>query len=293
MELNSPINVSVIVCTWNREFSLRRCLDSFLELETPKNFNWEMVVVNNNSTDSTCEVLEEYKLKLPLKIVLEKELGLSMARNAGLKASQGKLILFTDDDVTVTPHWLHSYWRSFLDYPEAAFFGGEIESPIYFSPHNPDYLSESLFDGWLLRKKVDARKVWIAPEEFPFGANMGFRRSAIGTKQFSRQLGVKGKKRLCSEELDFIAQFKKGGQKGVWVTDAKVHHWISKNRLSFIFFWKYFVGLGRTDIRLNPAIPRFYRIPWNGSWRFRLAHFAIQWGRLMESKTHEKLNPSK
>ncbi len=97
--------VSVIVLVYNAEKTLRRCLDAILS-QTYKDF--ELVMVNDCSTDSSRDILSSYKDKRIKIIDNEKNLGIAKSRNIGVKNSSGDLIFFTDSDCLPTLTWLES-----------------------------------------------------------------------------------------------------------------------------------------------------------------------------------------
>jgi glycosyltransferase involved in cell wall biosynthesis len=282
MNHNRAIDVSVVICTWNRASLLNRCLYSFSNLNLPNDFCWELIIVDNNSTDSTAEVIESFKQQLPIQLIFEKRQGLSIARNTGLRNCQGKLVLFTDDDVIVDPLWISVFHNSFLTHPDIDFFGGTIIPKIDFPLQHHPYLKESIFDGILMRKTLNPENPFILGEDLPFGANMGFRRSSLGTLTFSEHLGLKGKDQIKAEEIDLINRLKKQNGRGLWVPQAVVHHLTSKNRLRPLYLWRYFVGLGRTEVRLQGRQLKEISIPWGEPWRLFLSYVAIWWGRRIE-----------
>src|ERR1041385_9504474 len=102
------VSASVILCTHNRAGSLKRALASLSELEVPAGLEWELVVVDNNSTDDTRAVVElaAGQARLPCRYLLEPRPGKSFALNAGIAQALGKVLVFTDDDVTFDRGWL-------------------------------------------------------------------------------------------------------------------------------------------------------------------------------------------
>lgn len=102
---------SVIIATYNRADELPRTLESLKKLEADE--PWEVIVVDNNSSDNTREVVEGVKsFPVPLRYIFEKEQGRSAALNAGIRAAQGEILAVTDDDVRVDPHWLTNSERA-------------------------------------------------------------------------------------------------------------------------------------------------------------------------------------
>src|SRR5688572_22177939 len=120
------MDVSVVMCTWNNCERLRITLDAFRSVDVPETCSWELIVVNNNSTDATEAVVDEFVPVLPIKLVSEPVQGLSRARNAGVSEASGRWVVFVDDDVTPSRQWLSSYWRSFGERPTGYFFGGPV-----------------------------------------------------------------------------------------------------------------------------------------------------------------------
>lgn len=121
-----PPKVSVIVATYNGERTLGACLRSLQRIEYP---NYEVLVVNDGSTDQTAEIVREFpNVKLINQLVNQ---GLSVARNAGMKAATGDIIAYTDDDCRVSPHWL-SYLCDGLLRSECVGIGG----PNYLPPED-------------------------------------------------------------------------------------------------------------------------------------------------------------
>ena len=121
------MDISVILCTHNSDNRLRTTLESFCQLNRPEGVEWELVAVDNNSTDRTEKVIRTFEGRLPIDYVYEPEQGKSRALNTGVDVAQGELIVFTDDDVKPTPDWLGAYWEAYQKRPEGYYFGGPID----------------------------------------------------------------------------------------------------------------------------------------------------------------------
>src|SRR5262245_15851669 len=106
-------DISVVVCTRNRAALLRGALASLYDLATEDEFTYEIVVVDNGSTDETPQVITMamQESKHPLRGVLERESGIAAARNRGIAASRGRWIAFFDDDQLADWHWLAELFR--------------------------------------------------------------------------------------------------------------------------------------------------------------------------------------
>src|SRR5438270_7390140 len=97
--------LTVALCSWNRSELLRKTLEQFTHLEPDKGLDWELIVVDNNSTDDTPNVLAEFVARLPLRALREPAPGKSNAANLAVREARGEYILWTDDDVLVAPDW--------------------------------------------------------------------------------------------------------------------------------------------------------------------------------------------
>src|SRR5262245_10975292 len=122
------MDVSVIVCTWNNARRLAITLGALRECHIPRDMQWELVLVDNGSTDDTAVVVRQFTDVLPLVRLEERRPGLSHAKNAALRSSSGRLLIFTDDDVTPCRDWIKTYWAAHRDRQSGYYFGGPIES---------------------------------------------------------------------------------------------------------------------------------------------------------------------
>ena len=133
LETNTLIPVSIIICTRNRAQSLGRTLEALEHVIMPDGVSCEVLVVDNGSKDQTFAVVQSAKLsRMSLRYVLEPTVGQVHARNAGLAAARGKIILYTDDDVHPSVEWLSHHLRAYDDPRVAAVLGRielEFESP--------------------------------------------------------------------------------------------------------------------------------------------------------------------
>src|SRR5918995_3785292 len=132
--------ITVAICTWNRCHALGETLDAFTRLANPPGACWELLVVNNNCTDQTDDVIHAFEDRLPVRRTFEPEPGLSHARNRAIDEAAGAYIVWTDDDVTVCRDWLVAYAEAFRRWPDAALFGGPIEP--WFDGTPPSWLQQ-------------------------------------------------------------------------------------------------------------------------------------------------------
>jgi glucosyl-dolichyl phosphate glucuronosyltransferase len=169
------IKVTVVICTHNRAHLLGGALQSVLRQSCPDEL-YEVVVVDNASTDNTAGVVKEamalYK-SLRIRLVHEPVPGIGNARNAGVLSAHGEIIGFTDDDAIVDARWIEQAIACFADDEgEVTAVGGQVI---------PQYEAEP--PGWFPRdSEADYRgdrKRTMKTGEFPSGNNMFILKSAI------------------------------------------------------------------------------------------------------------------
>jgi glycosyltransferase involved in cell wall biosynthesis len=244
--------VTVAICTWNRAALLGQTLEGMRRLRIPAGHNWELLVVNNNSTDDTDVVLEQYSTVLPLRRLLETKQGHSNARNCALAHARGDLLLWTDDDVLVDPNWLAEYVAAATAHPDAGYFGGAVEP--WFESDPPHWVSRNLdlLQGPFALRELGAGVRPFVGRESPFGANMAFLTARLNGLQFNPHIGRVGTGMMSGDETAFIDRLRDQNIPGIWVGPARVKHFIPKVRMTADYIWKFFHGLGRTRQVLSP-----------------------------------------
>ena len=169
-------SISVIVPVLNMEKTIRATMESLIKLTYPKD-KIEIIVVDGNSKDKTREIVSEY----PVKLVDQEGKGLNAARNTGITYSSGELLAYTDGDCVLPEDWAMKIANNFED-PVIGFVGGTMEG-YDRSNYLSNYMDESFFQvtpGFRIRiETTDLRLM-----QFPAGANMAFRKSALARVRF-------------------------------------------------------------------------------------------------------------
>ena len=252
------MKLSVIICTYNRAESLRETLETCCALQIPTGVMWELLVVDNNSTDYTRDVCREFTGKLPLRYVFEAQQGKSYALNKSISAAQGELLLFTDDDVDLDKLWLAVIVEAARRYPEAGFFGGKV-IPKWDSPP-PHWLaehSERILSGVTVHyDQGSGERFLISDSEVFMGANLTFRRAILERgAQFREDLGPNGTNQVRGEESKLLKQLLHGGCKGMYLPKAIVHHRNPPHRMTERYVRKWFIGYGMSEVRCGEVGP--------------------------------------
>ena len=255
----APVDVTVVICTRNRAAQLNNVLESAAKLHVPHGLRWELVVVDNGSSDNTADVVASFRDRLPARVVREEAAGLSHARNCGVVEAAGRYICWTDDDVLLDPQWLAAYAAAFARHPEAAVFGGEI-IPV-LQPPTPKWFAR-LADQWplttLLAKRDHGDQ--SIPLDFdegiiPWGANFAVRAAEQRRVLYEPALGVSPLQHRVGEEAEVIFQIMKAGGLGWWVPNAKVRHIIPVKRQTFRYVYEFYLSCGETEAYLERTWP--------------------------------------
>jgi len=253
--------ITAAVCTWNRAELLKQCLEQLTKIVIPLNINWELLVVNNNCTDATDQVIASLADRLPIRRLFESKQGISNARNRVLSQAKGDYILFIDDDVLIKEDLLVAYLKVIeTNIPNIAFMGGPID--VYF-PQAPDAALVSAIptvgDGFCGRSVMQDKVIESAADYMPNGANFVLCSKLVKGVTFNTNLGPVGRQRICGEELNYFRDLLKKGLKGYWTASACVRHYVPPSRFSLAYLTEHLFGLGRTAVRLNgiPSQDRF------------------------------------
>ena len=242
------MKISVAICTWNQSRLLKQTLESIAAADHSSLDNWELIVVDNNSTDNTRKVAHEFSNELPIVYVMEKEQGHSASRNRAIEVAAGELIVWTDNDVIVDVNWLRAYQTAAQRYPDSAFFGGVIQ-PVFESPR-PTWLEET----WQKCKAVYAardlgeKEFEFQPNQFPYGANFAVRATVQKKFKFDTSVGRVSGGLVGEDEIDLLRRITADGHVGTWVPTAKLKHFIPDDRVTAEYVRDYFVGQGIANV---------------------------------------------
>jgi glycosyltransferase involved in cell wall biosynthesis len=236
---------------------------------------WELIVVNNNSTDHTENVLDSFVNRLPLRRMFEPVPGLSNARNRAVRHATGEYVVWTDDDVLVDQNWLVAYRRAVDRWPDAAVFGGPVHPSFEGIP--PPWLGtfwRNVAVAFAARELGDEPFELIPGNNLPFGPNFMVRTKEQHEFPYHPNLGRRQEAGALGEETDVITAILQSGRRGWWVPDAQVQHWIPKERQNIHYLRSYYTLLGKTYCRLDTKeTPRFGGKLWRETIRAEFAYF--------------------
>jgi glycosyltransferase involved in cell wall biosynthesis len=234
------VDCSVVIATYNRAHLLVETLRSLDAQHIPPTLQWEIIVVDNNSSDRTKETVRRFgeTSSVAIRYEFEPRLGQSFARNAGIEAAKGALILFTDDDVLPDRTWVSGI-LSALTIDRLHGVGGrvlpqwEAALPGWLSAR-PDLLS------WLALVEEDTPCLLeypLSPTRRIVGASMAFRREVFEEfGLFQTSLGHRGRRFYGQEEVEFIHRLLLKGKRIGYEPSVVVHHRLGASRLRKSFF---------------------------------------------------------
>jgi glycosyltransferase involved in cell wall biosynthesis len=285
------MHVTVAICTWNRADLLGQTLRQMRHLRIPEAVTWELLVVNNNCTDSTEEVVADHAAHLPIRQLLQHAQGLSHCRNLAIAEARSDLIHFTDDDVLVDEHWLAALVRASARHPAASAFGGPIRP---WFPGEPDADLVAAYPALacgFCGLDHDRGEGPLATGQAVWGANMAFRRRLLRGLSFDPSIGPTpapigsdGKGLVMSvgggDDDRFIRALHDRGDAVVWVPDMVVLHYVDPRRMTLEYLDSYYQRRGRETVRAEGS-PRGATIRGVPRWVLR------QW---LDARLREQLN---
>lgn len=242
MEKRKPL-VSVVISCYNNAETIRESLKSLLNQNYP---NYEVILVNDGSTDNTLEIINEIiSGKSNIKIIsYEKNKGVAVARNVGIKSSNGDIIVFSDADCIFERDWMKKLVNKFNDGVGSVGGPDQCPSDSDWINHSIDYAMTSFIGtGGLRRGEKSLGKY------HPKGCNFGITREAI------EKVGIFDKRltRYRGEENELNFRIENAGFNINYSPEALVWH---KRRATFKKFWKQSFESGRARIKLNRIQPQ-------------------------------------
>jgi glycosyltransferase involved in cell wall biosynthesis len=246
--VEDAMEFSIIIPTYNRADELRETIRSIARLSVTG--PWELLVIDNKSTDHTRAVVEEESVSFPapLKYLFEPEQGRYAAVNTGIRAAKGRIIASTDDDARVEPDWL-TRAAAGLEELGCDYVGGKV-LPIWKGVR-PAWLPNRPGRHWAVLALQDHGD---RPIEFgvripwPLGINTATRREAFERIDlFDNRLGRKAGTLRNQAQREWHLRARAAGLRGFYIPNMVVHHVVEAERLKKEYFrrWYYWHGISR------------------------------------------------
>ncbi|NEP10940.1 MAG: glycosyltransferase family 2 protein [Symploca sp. SIO2C1] len=259
------VDFTVAIPTYNGETRLPEVLERLREAKLvlsnklplkKENFSWEVIVVDNNSTDNTAQVVKNYQANwradCPLKYYFESEQGAAFARQKAVDKARGKFIGFLDDDNLPTPDWVASAYAFGEIHPQAGAYGSRVQGDFEASP--PEYLKSiacflAIVDRGPLPHKYEPRQKLLPP-----GAGLVVRKQAW-QQAVPRRLFLNHKGRdagLASEDLEVVLYIQQAGWEIWYNPQMQIYHKIPAWRCEkdYLISLMRCIGLSRHHLRM-------------------------------------------
>lgn len=280
---NRDVILTIVICTYNRSNILKQCLDSLLK-QTTHHYAYSIIVVDNNSTDGTADLIHTYTLKYNnITYIKEFQQSLSIARNTGINNAQTEWILFLDDDTKVTINYVEVALRV-INTNAFSCFGGTI-LPWRRDPLPSWFLDEYEHTPYHTLTKETA----LPPTEFVFGGNMAVTKQlASDLGGFDSRYGLQGTAIGYGEDTEFQMRVHAGRHTIGYIPDLVVYHYArpEKYTLQAQCSIRYRAGISKqvmlnrsSIISLLEIISKLAISPIKGMWisGFRLYRKTFYW----------------
>lgn len=242
--IETNIQVSIAICTFNREFFLEKCLNSIFKY-TKQSKLFDIIVIDNNSSDNTKDVVLKFqKENYNLRYFKEKNIGLSYARNRAIKETKTPYIAFIDDDVKISKTYLDRLiWL--ISNCEFDCIGG-MYYPWYIS-EKPKWISNDFG-----QKEMLLDSIGILKSEYNSGGNIMFKTDILKKHGgFPIHLGMKGNKISYGEEDYVQSLIRKDGGKIYFDPELIVFHVVQKYKISLIWQLKSIYINSKTNFTIH------------------------------------------
>ncbi|WP_414549623.1 hormogonium polysaccharide biosynthesis glycosyltransferase HpsE [Anabaena sp. CCY 0017] len=252
----TSLDFTVAIPTYNGEKRLSQVLER-LRIQTDiEQINWEILIVDNNSTDSTAKLIEQYQQNwqhpFSLRYVFEAQQGLAFARNKAIAEAKGELVGFVDDDNLLASNWLISAYKFGREHKKAGAYASQIHGLFEVEP--PEEIKPILF--YLAINERGSQPLMYEPQKkgFPPGAGLVVRRQAwqdnVPEKLFFS--GRIGSSMLGSEDAEALCYIHKAGWEIWYNPGMQMEHLISASRLerNYLISLMQSIGLPRYYFRM-------------------------------------------
>ncbi|AFZ56441.1 glycosyltransferase family 2 protein [Anabaena cylindrica FACHB-243] len=260
--MNNCIDFTVAIPTYNGEHRLPELLEKLRSQINTKNISWEIIVVDNNSTDNTAKIVKSYQKNwpctYPLKYYFEAKQGAAYARKKAIAEAKGQLIGFLDDDNYPTPNWVSSAHSFAQKYPQAGAYGSQIHPNWEIKPPE-DF--ERIAPFLAITERGDLPLLYETKTKLlPPSAGLVVRRQAcLDIAQSPTVLiGRLADNMLAGEDLEMLYYIQKAGWEVWYNPEMETYHKIPEFRLKREYLIPFFRGIG-----LSRYVTRMVNIqPW-------------------------------
>ena len=241
------IKYTIVICTYNRFQFLIETVDSVLDV-LKERADFELLIIDNNSSDKTFSLKEKYISNNKIKYILETNQGLSHARNRGIEESAGEILVYLDDDIELVSDYFETCDKIFSDF-SISISGGKV------LPHNVD------IPVWLPKSYYHLVSVYDLGNSPKFvrhlmGGNFAIRKEdALKIGFYDSALGRNGKKLAGGEETDYQNRASLMGYKMYYHPQQNILHKIN-DKLNETYVLDYAFELGKSERIIDESVSK-------------------------------------
>ncbi|ARV62243.1 glycosyl transferase [Nostocales cyanobacterium HT-58-2] len=250
------VDFTVAIPTYNGESRLPKVIEKLRNQIGVENLNWEIIVVDNNSSDTTAKLIKDYQKSwhhpFLLRYCFEAEQGLANARQRAIKEAKGDLVGFLDDDNLPVPTWVSAAYKFGVDYPKAGAYASQIHGK--FEVELPKHLEKIIF--YLAINERGSHSLLYEPRKkgVPPGAGLVIRRHVWNENVPHRLflMGRVGSSMLAGEDAEALLYIYRAGWE-IWYNPAmEIEHLIPSWRLEkkYLISLMRGIGLSRYHLRM-------------------------------------------
>lgn len=254
----SDLFLSVGLCVYNKEKEVPRALESLAAQSIEKDL-FEIIIVDNNSTDNTALVVKEFvnaHPELDIKFVKEMNQGVSHARNRAFAEAKGDYIVYFDDDEVAQKDWLQNFYDSILKHPTAVILAGKVT--VKYDDEDFAKLADDYIDNWFANYEYGDEEIVLTNElleakkiDYPIAGNMAVKIDYIKkVNGFDIDLGRSENLMLGGEETKLTKDAVDSGELVIYTPQSSVNHMVIKSRCSMDFLKMKHFQQGMTFIRI-------------------------------------------
>lgn len=246
--------LSIIICCYNARERIIPALEA-LQKQVDPGFPWELVIVDNASTDGTGDIALQTWAKnpvAPINVVREEKPGLIHARHKGLETARYEILSFIDDDNWVEDHWVIKVMEVFNQDPAIAACGGQAVG--YFEKNEPAWFAR-YSRSFAVGKQRESSGYVEKERGFLWGAGLSLRKSLWirlrGTGYQNLTVGRQGKSMMAGEDSELCFAFRLMGYRLYYRDDLLLQHYMPDGRMRFPYLLAMTYGFGLAQARLN------------------------------------------
>jgi glycosyltransferase involved in cell wall biosynthesis len=251
-ELEAAPLISVVICCHNSAKRLPETLLHLSRQKVPRELMWEIVVVDNASTDETVAAARRFADQHPglqVRIVRELELGQTFARLRGLREMRGKIVLFVDDDNWLDPEYVAMVGDAFLAHPEISALGGM--STAVYEQNPPAWMSRH--QRWYAVSGVPESSDELNEVEFLWGAGTAFRRAALEdvVSKPLRITGRRGTALQAGDDNELCCRLRARGERLFCHSGLRFRHFLPQQRVQWNYLRRLHRAAGEISVLLD------------------------------------------